>query len=71
LLKAARDGPSPELEARALAEAKRDEAAHAEALKVIEAEQRVALIALEKVTDATVDLLARRALARAIGGGSR
>ena len=67
-LLAAQEGKSLDLEEAAEAEARADEAAHAAALAVVTSEQQAALARFENVSDEVVEQLARRVLARAVGG---
>ena len=57
-----------ELEETALAEAQADESAHAAALALISQEHQAAVATLERVSDETIERLARRVLSRAMGG---
>jgi hypothetical protein len=57
-----------ELEEAALAEEQADESTHAAALASILQEHHAALAAFERVSDETVERLARRVLSRAMGG---
>jgi hypothetical protein len=50
------------------ASAAADEAAHRAAVDAITAESEVAIAAVARVSDEVIDVLARRALARALGG---
>jgi hypothetical protein len=71
LLADALEGPAPELEDLARAEALADEVAHAAALTEITRAHRAAVATFEQVSDERVDELARRALDRAVSGGPR
>ncbi|MFZ5439954.1 MAG: hypothetical protein ACOZQL_08085 [Myxococcota bacterium] len=66
----AREAGLREVEAQAAEEARADTVAHELALQRLEAERNAALTTLAAVQGERLDELARRAVARAVGGGT-